>query len=59
VIGVGTLSGITTGTATLHLRLSRVMAAKLKNLRHLTLTVRLKLVAASGDHLAVDAAGRY
>jgi hypothetical protein len=59
VIGVGTVSGIKDGTVTLHLRLSRVMRTKLKHLRHLTLTVRLALVAAGGHHLAIVAAGRY
>jgi hypothetical protein len=59
VIGRGTLSGIKDGTVSLHLRLSRVMIRKLKHLRHVTMTVRLALVARSGDHLAIDAAGRY
>jgi hypothetical protein len=58
-IGRGTLSQVKDGTIVLHLHLSRSMAAKLKQLRHATLTVRLSLVGAGGAHLAIDAAGRY
>jgi hypothetical protein len=59
VIGVGTVSGITDGTVSLHLKLSRSVAAKLRHLRHVTLSVRLSLVGAGGNRVAVDAAGRY
>ena len=59
VIARGTVSGIRHGTVNLHLRLSRVIVAKLKRLGHVTLTVRLALVDARGDHLAIDVAGRY
>jgi hypothetical protein len=59
VIGVGTVSGITDGTVSLHLKLSRSVAAKLRHLRHVTLSVRLSLVGPGGDRVAVDAAGRY
>jgi hypothetical protein len=59
VIARGTVSGIRNGTVTLRLRLSRSVAAKLRRLGHVTLTVRLALVDAHGDHLAIDAAGRY
>jgi hypothetical protein len=59
VIGVGTVSGITDGTVSLHLKLSRSVAAKLRHLRHVTLTVRLSLVGTGGSRVAVDAAGRY
>jgi hypothetical protein len=59
VIGIGTLSGVKNGTVSLHLRLSRTVAAKLKRLGRITFTVRLALVSADGDHLAIDAAGRY
>jgi hypothetical protein len=59
VVGRGTVSGIKDGTVNLHLRLSRAMAAKLRRLRHLTLTVRLALVAVGGDRRVIDAAGRY
>jgi chitodextrinase len=58
-IGRGTVSGIKDGTVTLHLRLSRATAAKLGRLGHVTLTIRLALVAAGGDHLTTVAAGRY
>jgi PKD repeat protein len=59
VIGRGSFSGIKAGTVTLHLRLSRTTAAKLRRLGHVTVTIRLALVAASGEHVAIDAAGRY
>jgi PKD domain len=59
VIGTGTVSAIKLGTVQLKLKLSRAMAAKLKALKHVTLTVRLSLVAAAGDHIALDVAGRY
>lgn len=59
VVGVGTLSGVKNGTVSLHLRMSQGIAKKLKRLAHVTLTVRLALVAANGDRMAIDAAGRY
>ena len=59
VIGVGTVSGIKAGAVTLHLRLPGGVAAKLKRLGHVTLTVRITLFAAGRVHVAVDAAGRY
>jgi hypothetical protein len=59
VIGRGTTSGIKDGTVSLHLRLSRATAAKLRPLTHVNLTVRLALVAAGKDHVAIVAAGRY
>ncbi len=59
VIGRGTVSQLKNGTASLRLRMARGVAAKLKHLRHVTLTVRLALVGTAGDHLAIDAAGRY
>ncbi|MEA2159115.1 MAG: hypothetical protein QOD66_1495 [Solirubrobacteraceae bacterium] len=59
VVGRGTVSGIKNGTMQLHVRLARATANKLARLRHLTVTVRLALVAVSRDHLAIDVAGRY
>lgn len=59
VIGRGFVSEILGGTATLHLYLSRGTVARLKGFRHLSLTVTLALVGAAGDHLTIDAAGRY
>jgi hypothetical protein len=59
VVGRGTVSQITAGTVSLHLHLSRAVAGKLEHLRHVALTVRLALVASGGDHLTIDAAGRY
>jgi len=59
VIGKGTVSSIRNGTVTLHLSLSRATAAKLKHLRHVTLTIRLQVVAANGAHAARAVAGRY
>lgn len=59
VIGRGTVSRLKHGTASLRLRMARGVVAKLKHLRHVTLTVRLALVGTAGDHLAIDVAGRY
>jgi hypothetical protein len=58
-IGLGTVSSITNGTVTLHLHLSRATAKKLAHLGHVTMTIRLALVAAGGQHYAIDAAGHY
>ncbi len=58
-IGIGTVSSITNGTVTLRLHLSPATAKKLAHLGHLTLTVRLALVAPGNQTFAVDAAGRY
>ena len=59
VIGRGTVSSIKRGSVMLHLRLSHGVAAKLRHLRHVTLTVTLKLVGVAHDHVVWDAAGRY
>ena len=59
VIGRGTVARINNGAVSLRLHLSRAVAAKLKHLKHVTLTIRLSLVAASGDRVAIDAAGHY
>ncbi|HUO75070.1 MAG TPA: PKD domain-containing protein [Solirubrobacteraceae bacterium] len=59
VIGRGTVSRITSGSVSLKLKLARGIAAKLRHLKHLTITVRLALVAATGDRKAYVAAARY
>jgi hypothetical protein len=59
VIAAGTLSSVKDGTVKLHFRLSRSTVARLKHIRHLKLTLTLTLVAPAGDHLVIDAAGRY
>lgn len=59
VIGRGTVSSIRNGTVSLHLSLSRATAAKLKSLRHVTLTIRLQVVATGGARKAIVQAGRY
>jgi hypothetical protein len=58
-IGLGTVSSITNGTVTLHLHLSRTVARKLAKLRHVTMTMRLSLVASGNQTYAVDAAARF
>jgi hypothetical protein len=58
-IGIGTLASVTNGTVTLHLHLSPAMARKLAHLGHVTMSIRLALVAAGNQSFAVDAAGRY
>ncbi len=59
VVGRGSVTGITNGTVSLRLHLSKGMAAKLRHLRHVKLTVRLTLFAAHGNHVTIDAAGQY
>jgi hypothetical protein len=59
VVGRGTIAGIRTGTSMLHLHVSRTMAKEMRQARHLLLTVRLELFAGRGEHLMLDAAGRY
>jgi hypothetical protein len=59
VIGQGTVSGIASGKTTLHLRLSRSVASKLKALHHVVLTVRMTLIATGGQRAAIDVAGHY
>lgn len=59
VIGRGTVSRIKAGSINLQLKLSPTVAGKLRRLGHLTVTVRLALVAATGDHKAFVAAARY
>ncbi len=59
VIGRGTVSGIHSGSNHLHVHLSKTTAAKLKRLGHITLTIRLSLVAQGGHRITVDAAGHY
>jgi len=58
-IGIGTVSSITNGTVTLRLHLSPAMAKKLSHLGHVTMTVRLALVAAGSQQFAIDVAGSY
>jgi hypothetical protein len=59
VIGQGTVSGIAKGVTRLNLHLSPAIAAKLKHLRRVVVTVRLALVGAGGQHFAIDVAGHY
>jgi hypothetical protein len=58
-VGRGTVSQVANGRAVLHLRLSSKVAAKLRRLRHLTVTVHLALVPAVGRRLSIVIAGRY
>jgi PKD domain-containing protein len=59
VIAQGTVSEISSGNSVIHLHLSRHTAARLRHMKHVTLTVTLQLVGAAGDRLVLDAAGRY
>jgi chitodextrinase len=59
VIGRGTVSGIHSGSNHLHVHLPKATAVKLKKLGHVTLTIRLSLVAQGGHRITVDAAGHY
>jgi hypothetical protein len=58
-IGIGTVSSVTNGTVTLRLHLSRTVVKKLALVRHVTMTIRLALVAAGNQQYAVVAAARY
>ena len=58
-IGIGTVSSVKNGTVTLRLHLSKATAKKLAHVGHVTMTVRLALVASGNQRLAADAAGRY
>jgi hypothetical protein len=53
------VKGVGKGTVELHLRLSKKVAAKIKRLRHLTLTVRVTLLDHIGDRQTVVVAGQY
>jgi len=59
VIGRGTVSGVHSGANHLHIHLSQTTAAKLKKLGHVTLTIRLSLVAQGGHRVTFDVAGHY
>jgi hypothetical protein len=59
VIGRGTSSKIKAGSNRLHLKLSQATVKKLKHLGHVTLTIRLAVVATGGHHMTIDAAGHY
>jgi hypothetical protein len=59
VIGRGTVASIRNGVVTLHLSLSSAIKAKLEHLRHVTLTIRLQVVASNGARQTVVKAGRY
>ena len=59
VVGRGTVSGLVAGTNIVRLHINRRMARKLKRLHGATLTVRVVLLAADRNSVAVDAAGQY
>lgn len=59
VIGRGTVKGVINGTIGLRLRLSKTVAAKIRRLGHVTLTISLTLLDHSGDKQTVVVAGRY
>jgi hypothetical protein len=58
-IGRGTISRITTSMRKLSLRLAPATVSELAHLKHLTVTVRLALVAADGERQAVVAAAGF
>jgi hypothetical protein len=58
-IGRGTVSAIKDGSVKLHLRLSQTTSTKLAHLTHLTVTIRIALVAKGVRSVAIVAAGRY
>lgn len=59
-IGRGTVNGqIKAGTITMHLGFSSTVAAKLKRLGTVTLTVHMSLVGSGGQRVRLAVAGRY
>ncbi len=59
VIGRGTISGVGAGTSVIHLHINRGVAKKLRHVKHLKLTVRIKLFASASSHVSLTAAGNY
>jgi hypothetical protein len=59
VIGRGTVAGVKNGTVNLRLRLAAATAKKLSHVRHLTITIRIALVAKGAKPTAIVAAGRF
>ncbi len=58
-IGLGTVSSVKNGTVILRLHLSKTVAKKLSRLHRVAMTIRLQLVAAGNQRIAVDVAGEY
>jgi hypothetical protein len=58
-IGVGTVDTVAPGVVTMDLKLAHAVTQKLERLHRLSVTVRLTLIDSSGDHVVIDAAGRY
>ncbi len=60
VVGRGTIANlIKDGTVQVHIKLPKSVATKLSHLRHVTLTVRLALVAAGGQRFSTVVAGTF
>jgi PKD repeat protein len=59
VIGRGTVARVGSGVKLLHIKIPRQMVSKLRRLHHVNLSIRLSLVSAGREHLALAVAGRY
>ena len=59
MIGRGTVRGIVAGSKVFHVRFPSDTVRALRRLRHLTLTLRLTLVASGRAHQTIVVAGRY
>jgi len=59
VVGRGTFAGVKVGTSVVRLHFSHSMAVKLRQFHRLTMSVRVAFATKSGEHRAVDVAGRY
>jgi hypothetical protein len=59
VIGRGTVKGILSGTTSLRLHLSKRVAAKLKRLHSVVLTVKLTALDSRGERQTIEVTGRY
>ncbi len=59
VVGRGTIKGLSAGTGTFHLRLSKKVMARLRRLGRVVLTVQLLALDKSGQRRMVTVTGRY
>lgn len=59
MVGRGTIKSLSGAGGSFHLRLSRKVMSRLRHLTHVTLTVQLLALNASGQRRVVTVAGRY
>jgi hypothetical protein len=59
VVGRGTIKGLSTASGSFHLRLSKKVMVRLRQLRRVVLKVQLMALDARGQRQIVTVAGRY